>query len=215
MKAKILLPLVIVFLASTAANAQVTEGRFLLGGSIGYTHQDDAQNSNSKYNAFYSNVQFGKVIKDNTVIGIIGSYGFSNNELNDNKSNQYNAGLFYRKYKLLTKNFYFFGELDALYSHSQNETNFKIGSNGTRYSSNGGTVAFVPGLAYSICKRMQLELSMPNLATISYAGTKNETTSTSTNSISTTTGNNFSANANLNANLLSNFGIGFKFFLGK
>ncbi|HEY5368740.1 MAG TPA: hypothetical protein VIJ75_07090 [Hanamia sp.] len=119
MKAKILLPLVIVFLATTAANAQITEGRFLLGGSIGYTHQDDTQNSNSKYNAFYSNVQFGKVVKDNTVIGIIGSYGFSNNESTDNKSNQYNAGLFYRKYKLLTKNFYFLANRCSVFPFSK------------------------------------------------------------------------------------------------
>jgi|SRR6185312_1430734 len=214
MKTKILLPLALIFFTTTVANAQINEGSYLLGGSISYSHQNDAQNYNAKYNSFYSNVQFGKIVKNNTVAGVILSYGFSDNGTN-NKSNQYNAGLFYRKYKVLAKDFYFFGELDALYTHSQSQSDFKIGNNGVKNTSNGGALSFVPGVSYFVCKRMQLELSMPNIASISYAGTKNEITSMSTNSISTTKGNSFSVNANLNSNFLSNFGIGFKFFLGK
>ncbi|HET7116188.1 MAG TPA: hypothetical protein VFI29_06840 [Hanamia sp.] len=214
MKTKILLPIAIIFFASTTANAQINEGRYLLGGSISYSHQNDAQNSNSKYNSFYSNVQFGKVIKDNTVAGIIVSYSNSNN--NSFKSNQFSAGVFYRKYKPLAKNLYFFGEGDVLFTHAQNTSgHFQTGYDAQRYLSNGGTLSFIPGISYSICKRMQVELSMPNIASISYAGTKNETTSSVTNSISTVNGNNFSGNINLNSSLLTNFGIGFKFFLGK
>jgi hypothetical protein len=116
----------------------------------------------------------------------------------------------------LAKNFYFFGEGEAVYNHSKSENGiFQPGSGATKYTSDGGGISFVPGISYSVCKRMQIELSMPNIASISYVSTKTETQDPSSNSISTQKGNNFSANANLNSDLLSNFGIGFKFFLGK
>jgi len=215
MKTKILLPIVIILFATTAANAQINEGRYLLGGSVSYNSQKNQQSSETKSESFYSNIQFGKVIKDNTVAGIIASYSFSNIGLTY-KSDQFNAGVFYRKYQPLAKNFYFFGELDASYNHS-NQTNgtFQIGNDATRNLSNGGTLSFTPGISYSVCKRMQIELSMPNIASISYAGTKYETTSSITNSVSTVNGNNFSGSVNLNSNILYGFGIGFKFFLGK
>lgn len=215
MKTKLLLPILIILFATTAANAQINEGRYLLGGSVSYNSQKNSQGSGTKYESFYSNIQFGKVIKDNTVAGIIASYSFSNNGPT-NKSNQFSSGVFYRKYKPLAKNFYFFGEVDALYNHL-NQTNgiFQIGNDATRNLSNGGTLTFTPGISYSVCKRMQIELSMPNIASISYAGTKYETTSSITNSVSTVNGNNFSGSVNLNSSLLYSFGIGFKFFLGK
>ena len=215
MKTRLLLPIAIIFFATTTVNAQINEGRYLLGGSISYNNQKDQQSSGTKYETLYSNIQFGKVIRDNEVVGIIASYGFSNYGPT-NKSNQFNAGVFYRKYKPLAKNLYFFGEVDGLYNHSQNtQGDFQTGSDGTRYIVNGGMVSFIPGISYSICKRMQIELSMPNIASISYGSEKNQTTSSTTNSISTVTGNIFSGNINLNSNLLTNFGIGFKFFLGK
>jgi len=215
MKTKILLPIVIILFATTAANAQINEGRYLLGGSVNYSSQKNSQVSGTKNESFNSNIQLGKVIKDNTVAGIIASYGFYSNGPT-NKSNQFGAGVFYRKYKPLARNFYFFGELDASYNHS-NQTNgtFQIGNDATRNFSNGGTLSFTPGISYSVCKRMQIELSMPNIASISYAGTKYETTSSITNSVSTVNGNNFSGSVNLNSSLLYSFGIGFKFFLGK
>ena len=217
MKTKILLPLVLIFFATTVANAQINEGRYLLGGIVSYSHQNDVQNSNAKYNSFYSTVQFGKAIKDNTVAGIIASYGNSNssNSLSP-KTNQFSAGVFYRKYKTLAKNFYIFGEVDALYIHSQNTyDNYPTEYSTQKFVSNGGSVSFIPGISYSICKRMQLELSMLNFASISYSGTKLETTNSISNSTSTVNGNSFSGNINLNSPFLSNVGFGFKFFLGK
>ena len=217
MKTKILLPLVHIFFTTTAANAQINEGRYLLGGSVSYSHQNDAQNSNAKYNYFYSTVQFGKAIKDNTVAGIIASYGNSNNNNSlSTTTNQFSAGVFYRKYKTLAKNLYIFGEGDALYIHSQNTyDNSSTEYSTQRFVSNGGSVSLIPGISYSVCKRIQIELSMPNFASISYSGTKQETTSSISNSTSTVNGNSFSVNINLNSAFLSNVGFGFKFFLGK
>ena len=62
---------------------------------------------------------------------------------------------------------------------------------------------------------MQMELAMPNLVSLSYGVSKNETTNTGTSAVSSQKINNFSAGVTLNSNLLYSFGIGFKFLLGK
>lgn len=215
MKTKILLSITLFFFVITAAHAQINEGRYLLGGSVSFNSSKNPQISGSKSQSLYTNIQLGKVIKDNTVAGVLLSYGYSNNG-SSLKSNQYGAGVFYRKYKSIAKDFYLFGEADALYNYSKNtQGNFQAGNNGTRYINNGGTLSFTPGISYSVCKRMQMELLMQNLVSLSYGVSKTETTSTGSSAISTSKSNSFSANANLNSNLLSNFGIGFKFFLGK
>ena len=214
MKTKILLSFAIFFCAAITTNAQINEGRYLLGGSASYNSSNGQPYSNPGYSSLNTNIQFGKVVKDNTVAGVILSYGYTNNG-STNKSNQFNAGVFYRKYKTLAKNFYFFGEGDVLYSHSTFNQQFDIGNNGYKGISNGGIASFTPGISYSVCKRMQMELLMPNLISVSYTGVKTENSIAGTNSIFTTKGHAFSANANFNSNLLTNFGIGFKFFLGK
>lgn len=215
MKTKILLSLAIFFCAAITTNAQINEGRYLLGGSFGFNIAKDQPSTGAKNEALYTNIQFGKVIKDNTVAGVILSYGYTNNNFTY-KTDQYGAGVFYRKYKPLAKDFYFFGEADAAYNYSMNrQGNLQVGSPATKYTSNAGTLSFIPGISYLVCKRMQMELSMQNLVSLSYGVLKSEATNTATTTISTAKSNNFSANVNLNSNFLNNFGIGFKFLLGK
>lgn len=215
MKTKILFLLAIFFCSAIMVNAQINEGRYLLGGSVSFNSAKNPQITGSQSQSLYTNIQLGKVIKDNTVAGILLSYGYSNNGPSA-KSNQYGAGVFYRIYKSIAKDFYLFGEADALYNYSKNtQGNFQAGNSGIRYINNGGLLSFTPGISYSVCKRMQMELLMQNLVSLSYGVSKTETKSIGSNTISTSKSNSFSANANLNSNLLSNFGIGFKFFLGK
>ena len=65
-----------------------------------------------------------------------------------------------------------------------------------------------------LCKRMQVELSMPNIVSLSYA--HNRTTYTGDpEPRPVQKGNSFAFSTNLNSNLLSSFGAGFKFLLGK
>lgn len=214
MKTKILLSFTILFFAAITTQGQITEGKYLLGGSVGYSSAKNTVNS-SKIESFYTNVQFGKFIKENAAAGVIFSYGFSNLGPS-NKTNLYGAGIFYRKYKSLAKGFYFFGELDAAYNYSKSTQGiFVIGNDAERYTSSGGSISFTPGFSYSIFKNLQIELSMPGFVSISYGSLKTESLTTSSTSISTSKGNNFSASANLNDNLLNNFGLGFKFLLGK
>lgn len=215
MNPKILLCFAIFFCAAITSNAQINEGRYLLGGSASFNSASAPQYSNPKYEALHTNIQLGKVVKDNTVAGLILSYSYFNNGPT-NKSEQFSAGVFYRKYKTLANNFYFFCEGDAVYSHiTSTQGIFQTGSNGTKNWSNGAALSFTPGISYSVCKRMQMELLMPNIFSLSYSHLQTENTSTGTTFTSSTKGNSFSANANLNSNLLNNFGIGFKFLLGK
>jgi uncharacterized membrane protein (Fun14 family) len=82
--------------------------------------------------------------------------------------------------------------------------------------SNGGVISFVPGLSYQLCKKMQVELIMLNVVSLSYVHIKTVYNANNNNvAPGDYSGNSFGFNANLNSNLLSNFGIGFKFLLGK
>lgn len=212
MKTKILLSFAILFFAAITTNAQITKGKYLLGGSFSLYSTDNPSN-----NSAYVNIQFGKVIEENTVIGIIGSLATANNNIGTQgyKVNQYSAGVFYRKYKSLGKNFYFVQEINASFQHSKNYTNYF--SNIPQYlnvKSNGAIINYIPGISYAVSKRMQVELTMPNLASVSYAHVKT-IDSQLPSGISPQKANNFSANINLNSNFLNNFGIGFKFLLGK
>ena len=213
MKAKTLLFFAIFLFVALLSNAQVKQGRALLGGSISYYN-----GSNPKLNSFYSDVQFGKVIKNNSVVGIIGSYSTNNYNFtvtSPNKTTGYSVGFFYRKYKYLANNFYFFGELDGSYVHSKNiQRYYNNVSQNLDSKSNGVAISFIPGISYSVWKRMQVELSMPGIAYLGYS----HVTTIAANlppAVSPQKNDVFTAGANLNSNLLSNFGIGFKFLLGK
>lgn len=213
MKTKILLSFVIIFFTKSTLNAQINEGKYILGGSAS-VNSESGQTLNSES----TTIQIGKVVKSNTIIGIFGTVSLSKDSSEHalDKSNQFNVGVFYRKYKSLGNNFYFFGEIDVSFQHNKYETDYidnatptssQHQSIGTKY--NGVGLDFIPGISYSICKRMQIELMMPNIASIFYGNNKTYGISPPQKT------NNFSVNANLNSNLLSNFGIGFKFLLGK
>lgn len=212
MKTKILLSFAILFFAAITTNAQITEGKYLLGGSFGL---NSATNQNS--NVVSTNLQFGKVIKENTVVGIIGSIYVSNNKSSgqSTKVDQYSAGVFYRKYKSLKNNFYIFGEIDASYQASNTNYTYFTNVNQTLVTKNhGGFISFTPGVSYSMCKHLQIELTMQNLASLYYTHIKTVDSSLPPD-VAPQKASNISANVNLNSSLLNNFGIGFKFLLGK
>src|SRR5674476_1678488 len=91
MRTKNFLLFAIFFCIAITSNAQINKDKYLLGGSFNYYHS-----TNEGYNSFYTNIQIGKVIKDNTVVGIILSYSTNNISSATNKLRQYSAGIFYR-----------------------------------------------------------------------------------------------------------------------
>lgn len=128
MKTKILLTATILFCIAWTSNAQLNKGQYLLGGSLNYSNAKNTSTPNNDYtdNNFGINVQIGRLIKNNTVLGVIASYSSSNSHVtgypdsNYNKGNSISAGVFYRKYKRLIKDLYFFREVDGVYAHSKN-----------------------------------------------------------------------------------------------
>ena len=231
MRTKILLSIAILSFFSFSAKAQIDSGRIFLGGSIGYYFNKNCSSnpvdiSGNQYESFVANMQIGKFIKKNTSVGIIVSYNNSNShnsvnaDSNYNKGNGFSAGVFYRKYKRLLKNLYFFGELDATYNHNINNSadSYPTPSyyyNIVKATSNGFGVSFIPGISYSVSKRLFMELSMPNLFAASYAHSTTDNTSGPPSEITHLKGNTFSIAGNIYSYPLSNFGIGFKLLLGK
>lgn len=170
---------------------------------------------------FSVNIRLGEVVKTNSVVGLTASYsnytshqpGFADS--NYNRINQFTGGAFYRRYKKVLKDFYFFGELEGVFSH----LNERYGSSNFLSSgittSNGGTVSLTPGISYSICKNLQVDLLLPNLLAASYTHSSLHQTEGLPSVSSVGKSNDFSFNGNLSSNLLSDFGIGFQFLLGK
>lgn len=217
MKSKILLLLGVVFTSVTISIGQISPGKFLLGGSISYNSNKNTQslqqNLPSHYSNLSSSIQLGKFIRENTAAGFFLSYSYNKNSIQNNPdaiNSYYNAGIFYKKYKTLARNFYFFGEGDVSYTNSKNtQVEYQTPNIINTAVSNGGSMSFTPGISYGIWKKLQMELLIPNIFSINYAHVD---TKDSNNNL-TDKGNLFSANANLNSNLLYNFAVGFKFFL--
>jgi hypothetical protein len=230
MRSRILLSIAILSFSSFTAKAQIDSGRIFLGGDLSYnlyksSSSNPAELSNNQIESFGANIQIGKFIKKNTAVGIIFSYFTSNShnpvdaDSNYTKVKGFSAGVFYRKYKRLLKNFYFFGELDAAYSHNINNSSTyypPLYYNIVKSASNGFGVSFIPGISYSVGKKLYMELSMPNLFAISYAHSTTDNTSSGPPSVIThLKGDSFSIAGNIYSYPLSNFGIGFKLLLGK
>jgi hypothetical protein len=211
MKPKILLTFFILVCCVNVLKAQIQSGKILVGGSVSYSTSTDPEQ-----HYFSANVQVGKVLKGNSVVGIIGSYSSNNNNYTasfQNKTRSAGAGVFYRKYKELGHKFYVFGELNTGYSLTKNNMEYYNSASQYLYSkSDLISMYFIPGISYTFCKKMQIELSMPNIAYISYSHSSTLADYLPA-SVSPQKKNYFNANANLNTNLLNNFGIGFKFFL--
>ena len=80
MKTKILLSFAILFFIANASNAQIGKAKVLLGGSGGFYSNKNSQSnyySSPDYKGTNFNIQLGKAININNVVGIILSYGFT------------------------------------------------------------------------------------------------------------------------------------------
>ena len=207
MKTKLLFSFAILLFGTTIANAQIAEGKYLLGGSVNFSHINTINDANTKFenNSAGINIQLGKFISANSVIGGMAQYSYAKSNSNGSKANSFGIGMFYRKYKSLGDNFYLFGEGNVLYNYGKTES---IASSNLKQVLNGVSISLLPGISYSLTPKMQGELQIPNLISASYTSWKN-----SNGTQTSPTQNQFSIGANLNQNLLSNLGLGFKLIL--
>jgi len=199
MKTKILPVITIFIFFISSANAQI-KGLYMLGGNGFYS------NSSSKTPSYGASIQLGKVVKDNFVIGVTGGYFRYAYPVDSTNSRQVNFGVFIRKYKSISGKFSFFFQPDATYS------TYKTIANGLTSRFQNVTIGVTPGISYAISKCFQMELIMPDPVFISYMS---QTYFDNSGQMLKIKNHVFSASVNLNQSLLTNFGLGFKFFIGK
>jgi hypothetical protein len=125
----------------------------------------------------------------------------------NSKLNQYNAGVFYRRYKKLAREFYLFGEAGTNFSSSK-RTDAEIQSGSKTVTDvTGINLTLMPGLSYKLCKKMMVEITLPDVFYASY-GTYKITPQTGSSKQEI-----FNTGSNLNRSLLDAVGIGFRFML--
>jgi hypothetical protein len=214
---KKILALIPVFLLCLITNAQVLKNSILLGGQLSFNSGSTTYNNSQpglENKGASLQASAGKAIKDNQVFGInllfnpSSSGGLYNgNSYYKNKMQYYSGGVFYRNYRPLVKDLYFFTEMSASYfGGSQNNTD----TAGTKFytsKQNGGMLALAPGISYRLFKKMFLEISIPNIVTAQYSTTKttNENVESKQNQVAVT--------SSLNTGNLGYLGVGFRFIL--
>ena len=204
---------------STVSYGQIKKGSILLGGQVFYydskivhaTNQRDQKNSNAAFN-----ISVGKAFKENSLYGLNLSYSpsaydfaYNGSTYMNSKLKFYSIGGYYRLYKNLAKNFYFFSELGAAYIFSHQIDTDTLGIKQGTVNQTGGQLNLTPGISYKIFKRVNLEITIPNIVYVQYSVSKTETTTPSQNSKE----NRFSVNTNLNSSPLNYLGIGFRIIL--
>jgi hypothetical protein len=197
------------------ANAQIKEGSILVGGQASYSHTS-AKNSNAdatqKQDYGIIDLSVGKAIKENKVVGIHLEFapGTSDQTSNGNviyksKSTGYGAGVFYRQYKTLAKDFYFFIEGGANFFYSEQNTKDTTGTKIQKITSSAAQIYLAPGISYKVLKNLHLEVSIPQLFSLQYTKSKARYMGVQSSQ------NNLTFSSNLNAASLDHLSVGFRF----
>ena len=204
---------------SSVSYGQIKKGSILLGGQVFYynskivnsTSQRDQKNNSAAYD-----ISVGKVVKENSLVGLSVSYSPSAYDFAYNGSTYlnsrlkfYSIGGYYRLYKSLGKDFYFFSEMGAAYVFSHQIDTDTLGIKQRTVNQTGGQLNLSPGISYKIFKRLNLEITIPNIVYVQYSVSKTETT----NPVQNSKENRFSLNSNLNSSPINYLGIGFRIIL--
>lgn len=210
---------VIIAIFSFSSSGQVKKGSVLLGGQLSCnSYKIDRNMPQSDYKRHYGNlsVSAGKAIKDNSVLGLYVGYGTGKEENYSNgftyfnsRSSNYNAGLFYRRYVKLARDFYFFGEAGGGYSGDDRTDTEVLSGNKTKTNEVGGELFITPGISYRVYRKLQIELQIPRIASLQYTSSKT-TAPTPADSYKEEA---FNFNTSLSNSLLSSVGVGFRFVL--
>jgi hypothetical protein len=215
-------------LLSTVCHAQIVKGDKLLGGSIGFVRANTNNYGNGSISAPYNSVNFslsyGKAVKNNTVLGVNTSFGYSNQNTvqydavngtvsTNNKMISGGAGIFKRRYVPLGKDFYFFGQMGATLNYGRsNSANTVVSPSGMvtyqkDISTTGGINLYLyPGFSYQLNNRFMLDISLGNLLDIGYSSTVREVQGLGKKPAIDV----FYLNSNLSLNSLGNVSVGFR-----
>jgi hypothetical protein len=176
--------LVAIIFITHSSFGQIRKNAFLLGGQLYYGEQKNflgnGFESQKSTNATFQ-VSVGKAIKENTVVGINLRYSPSQYKTTSTTTgtakttnNNYEAGIFYKKYKSLGSGFYFTGQAEAAFGMNINKTDQTLPDLDSKVTAYSGSIHLSPGLSYQVLKFMHIELSLPSLLSISYSSSKED-----------------------------------------
>lgn len=210
---------VALFFIALTSGAQISKQSVLAGGQLFYYNEKtkDADLTKKSTSGAYG-ISLGKAFKENSVVGFSFSYspvkrtnylnGYDTVALN---YKQYDIGVFFREYKNLAKDFYFFGQVDGAFITANQTENYKVAAAEVNSSKRGGFISLTPGISYQVFKKMQLELTIPNILSMQYLVTKIDS---QVPQVKTSEREEIMFYSNLNNNTsLSWLGVGFRFIL--
>lgn len=206
MKPRIYLLAVMLLYLTVSSNAQsIEKGAMLIGGSINFGTSNQSTINTTQPDSIRSTggnigISLGKAVTNNGILGVSLSYGrnkikSSIDEYDDENSYAYAASIFYRQFVELGNKFYFWVQPSAgiVYAEGKKKDN----SNYSKNMSMG--LALAPGLSYNFYKSIYLDVSINNLAALSYNSSQTATVKQ----------NSFSVTSGLSGGSLNNVGIGF------
>ncbi|RYZ54331.1 MAG: hypothetical protein EOP49_05450 [Sphingobacteriales bacterium] len=157
---------------SIIASAQIHKGAVMIGGYLSYsTHKSET--NDTKTHAFNISPGAGIAVRDNLILGVDVLY---HNALSDygqgskNEMNGFGGGVFLRKYAVIAKKFYLFGQGrigTTFFDEEQNSI-----SNAYKVKTTNINLSAYPGVAYSITPKLLLEAGFPDLLYAGYTSRK-------------------------------------------
>ncbi len=160
-------------------HAQISKGSHFLGGSLGFANskeenQAGTSTSTSSSDNWNINLQYGRAFADNRIVGLYLFTGGNNTKSNggftsnQSKSNTIGGGAFFRQYYGLSSRWYVFGEVQAGYSHTEEQVKVdnNVVSKGKGWMA---STSLSPGLSFAASRKLQFEIELSNFLSFYYS----------------------------------------------
>lgn len=215
---KLCLAVTLVFVSNLTI-AQIKKGSTLLGGQLNYFHEKNKIDDYLEKTASGAiGLSVGRAYKENAMVGFsISFYPIKmSNTINFSDTinttfKQLGVGVYFRQYKKIAKDFYFFGQAEGSFLTANQTQEFTIAAANITSTRNQISIAVTPGISYRIFRKLYTEISMPNIMGIQYAVTKSNSQVPQLRSYRR---NQLGIYSNLNTNTaLGSLGVGFRLIL--
>jgi hypothetical protein len=173
--------LLLFVLITFSASSQIRKNATFIGGQFAFNNDNnkfEGGDDESRNGSF--NLLLGKALSENNVLGV--SVGASSSKTEgltipySNTNNRYNVGAFFRRYNPLGSKFYLFGQFDAGVSFGKEEVDYlNTATADTEGKEFGFNLGITPGVSYQLSKKIQVEVTLPNIVGLQYFRTKYET----------------------------------------
>lgn len=215
---KIYLVFTLVFISNLTI-AQIKKGSTLLGGQLNYFHEKNKIDDYlEKTESGAIGLSVGRAYKENAIVGF--SISFfpvkMSNTINfsdtiNSTFKQLGVGVYFREYKKIAKDFYFFGQAEGSFLTANQTQEFTIAAGNIKSTRNQISITVTPGISYRIFRKLYTEISIPNIMGIQYAVTRSNSQVPQLKSYRS---NQFGVYSNLNSNTALGFlGVGFRLIL--